>query len=144
MRITMREFQASNRRSFQCSVAGHDHVAERNAENAAIGFFGRLAEIDIGIFVMAEHIFLMINKLAYDVTNEFSPTEYRREKTMCELTLHVGKGASVGYPIPPGPITTVFYSEDEEDADFGLWIHNVLSSRERRKIIAEQWKAGIP
>lgn len=139
----MKEFMTSNRRSFQCSVADYDEVAERNAENTAFGFFGRLAEKDIGIFVMAEHIFVMINELAYDVTNESSPTEYRRDKTMCELTFHVGKGASISYPIPPGPITTVFYSEDEEDADFGLWIHNVLSSGERRKIIVEQWKDGI-
>ena len=41
------------------------------------------------------------------------------------------------------PVTTQFYSEDDEDADFGLWLHNVLSSDERTELIRERWKDGI-
>lgn len=37
------------------------------------------------------------------------------------------------------PVSTLHYSETEEDVNFGVWIFNVLSSTERRKILQDNW-----
>lgn len=37
------------------------------------------------------------------------------------------------------PFSTPSYSEVEEDADFGLWLCNILGSAERRGIFIEAW-----
>ncbi len=37
------------------------------------------------------------------------------------------------------PVSTMFYSEGEEDVDFGLWLLNVLNSNERRDLCTDNW-----
>jgi len=37
------------------------------------------------------------------------------------------------------PVSSMFYTEDEEEANFGLWLPNVLNSGERKKIILSVW-----
>ncbi|SIT25179.1 hypothetical protein SAMN05421788_106253 [Filimonas lacunae] len=29
------------------------------------------------------------------------------------------------------PVSTPFYTEDEEDANFGLWVYNIITNKER-------------
>jgi hypothetical protein len=36
-------------------------------------------------------------------------------------------------------VTTLTYSEEEEDVNFGLWLFNILKSRERQNILLDNW-----
>lgn len=35
------------------------------------------------------------------------------------------------------PVSSIFFSEDKEDCDFGLWLFNLLQSKERQEIFIE-------
>ena len=41
------------------------------------------------------------------------------------------------------PVSTMYYSEDQEDVDFGLWLNNILNSQERQSNLIRTWCKGI-
>jgi broad specificity polyphosphatase/5'/3'-nucleotidase SurE len=36
-------------------------------------------------------------------------------------------------------VSTIYYTEDYEDANFGFWLYSILTSEERKKIFLSNW-----
>ena len=68
--------------------------------------------------------------LSYDNSNNIGILNIQNQK----------KTISINYDSSAKPfISTLHYSEEEEDANFGLWLLNVLNSQERKEILLNNW-----
>lgn len=103
------------------------------------GQFERFNEIEIGLFAMKGELWICFNKTTQLVSPALSVTHVVTDLN-CKLTISVDEiqRVIVRYE-KPNPICTVFYSQDDEDVDFGLWLSNVLKSEERKQILIENW-----
>ncbi len=67
---------------------------------------------------------------------------YKRNNDYGELTIS-GKDANIVFNYPVNDkyfISTLTYTEEEEDVNFGLWLANILNSDERKRIILDNWQ----
>jgi hypothetical protein len=95
----------------------------------------------VGLFVVGEKLFLYLNGLASEVGEQRATASLHQDGLLHQLKLIVGGSVTtVVYDNPRSPVSTQFYSEDEEDADFGLWLTNVLNSDLRRKTFLHSWR----
>lgn len=94
----------------------------------------------VGLFVVGEKLFLYLNGLASEVCEQCATASLHQDGPLRQLKLLVGGSVTTITYTPPSPVSTQFYSEDEEDADFGLWLTNVLNSDERRKMALYSWR----
>lgn len=89
----------------------------------------------VGLFVAGEKLFLYLNGHASEVREPRALASLRRDGELRQLKLAMGGSMTTIDYIPGSPISTPFHTEDEEDADFGLWLTNVLDSDHRRDIM---------
>jgi len=145
MRVFLRNFFLVNDKiAIDVPVDKAGACGESNIENKTVGFYGCLGKDCVGLFAMRERLFVYINGKVSDVPGEGKPTSYSREQGLCVLRLSLGGEIHmISYCNARPSISTLTYSEDEEDADFGLWLHNVLASDERRRIVIGRWGNGI-
>jgi hypothetical protein len=95
----------------------------------------------VGLFVVGEKLFLYLNGLASEVLEQCATASLHQDGLLHLLKLTVGGSVTtVVYNNPRSPVSTQFYSEEEEDADFGLWLTNVLKSDLRRKTFLDSWR----
>jgi len=98
----------------------------------------------VGLFTHGSRLFVWIDGEVFEANEELT-VDYSKSGGLIELTLEHGQeNRKVKYVNSRKPVSTPYYSEDEVDADLGLWIHNVLSSHERTSDLVEQWRQGIP
>jgi len=147
MRVTLKDYFspetvsidfASNQPVLQsgCETEPSEGLENKN------GFFAKLGERTIGLFVANQSPFLMLDEQAYEIEPGNRLATYRREGVNCEVEICFGPvNARLKYKNTRTPVSTPYYSEDEEDADFGLWICNVLNSDERKRIMIDAWEA---
>lgn len=106
------------------------------------GLFEMLGGRTIGVFVDEQRPYLMLDEQAYAIEPGNRLATYRREGENCEVEISFGPvNARLKYKNTRTPVSTPYYSEDEEDADFGLWFCNVLNSDERKRIMINAWEA---
>jgi len=92
----------------------------------------------VGLLVFGGEVFLCWNGQPHPITSWNS--DWKNEAGSRSLKAIIGDQEFFTEYQSKEPVATQYYSEDEEDADFGLWLHNVLSSEVRRKGILEGWE----
>jgi hypothetical protein len=108
----------------------------------ASGLCSSLAGESVGLFVHAEALYFLWNGQSYPISSGCR-TCHTRDGAISKFSIDIaGEQLAVEYA-PDTPVSTPFYTEVEEDADFGLWLHNVLSSSERTTHIVHFWRKGI-
>jgi hypothetical protein len=142
MMILLKHFLSNDRAAIDFDIRETDYGP--NAQKKTVGFYSVLGNDRVGLFALEGKLFIFVNDDVGEVSNDTIDVRHSQRGTSCELELKInGRNYTVAYPSPLGPVSTQFYSEDEEDADFGLWLQSVLGSAERRKIILGQWSKGI-
>jgi hypothetical protein len=111
---------------------------ESDVQNGVRGQCSQLGDRFVGLFATRRRLFLWIDGDTIEVDHSVT-TSHRADVNTCVFSVHTaGKAYDARYD-KPLPVSTPFYSEDDEDADFGLWVHNVLNSDERKRIFFNSW-----
>jgi hypothetical protein len=105
----------------------------------ASGFYAHLDKDLVGLFVINGRLYICLNNIVHEVSPK-TTAEYSRNGDQREICLNLDQDKIViAYTNSREPVSTVFYSEEEEDVDFGLWLSNVLNSSERKQIAVDVW-----
>ncbi|MCP3926132.1 MAG: hypothetical protein GY714_26505, partial [Desulfobacterales bacterium] len=108
-----------------------------------VGVYSNLGENILGLFLISEKLFTLFNGEVLEFSS-FEEIYHKIDGDHRELSMKFGKrDYRCVYTITDDPVSTQFYSEDVEDVDFGLWLHNVLSSKERTQNLFKRWGGGI-
>lgn len=138
--LLLQDFLASKkRRAFDSSSGELSAAPEDAADQPARGYFAKLGDQNAFLYASAGKLVLRIGDescVFADQKTEFGGDGLR--------TLRVKKGDQavmrVSYPNPVNPPMELdFTFSEEEDFDFGLFIHNVLSSEDRVKFLIRKW-----
>jgi hypothetical protein len=139
MWITLQEFDSQALLSIEVSSNGDLANSLPTGTDKPAGRFARLGSSLVGLFQNSGRFYLFVDGLVLEAgdltTVEHSDRGLSRAITICRG----GRPLEIAYPKPRDPVDTPYYSEDPEDADFGLWLRNVLHSPERKRILAETW-----
>lgn len=99
------------------------------------GLYSELGDYRVGLFAAGNRSFLYLNGLGYDVQDRPVNASFHQEGEQRRLELRIGEiEVPIRYVNSRTPVSTLWYSECEEDADFGIWLTNMLSSEERLAI----------
>ncbi len=115
-----------------------------NAKGAekCCGLYAELSGKTVGLGVYDDRLFVMLDERAIEVDGSLSAL-HTADEELCKLVIEKGTDQfSFEYVNDNEPVSTPYYSETEEDADFGLWLSNVLSSPERKRIALGAWTSG--
>lgn len=94
------------------------------------GWFAELEGNVIGLFQDRGQAWLWWNEQVFPVTAG-RMTQLEKPNCVSILTVTLEERTLQAEYVASPPVSTLFYSEDEEDADFGLWLHRLLCSEER-------------
>lgn len=107
-----------------------------------IGLYDDLGGHTLGLFAGRFGLVMWWNEAWFPLTPQLQISHVAdgssRRLTICQPPIEI----KIDYQTNP-PVTTPFYSEDEEDVDFGLWLKNVLTSPERSETIFPIWRKGL-
>jgi hypothetical protein len=107
------------------------------------GVYGDLGKHRLALFALGSRLFLSLDGQTNEVRDQRVEAALHQDggERRLELVLD-GKAISLVYTNSPLPVSTPYYSEDEEDADFGLWLSNVLTSPQRLSTFLESWRGA--
>jgi uncharacterized protein YkuJ len=99
------------------------------------GIYQVFSGILIAFFCSSECLYLLLNEHVFLVDKELHVI-YNADGDLKKIGVlkHNEVVCEVTYKDDSAPVSTLTYVEDEEDANFGLWLSNVISSEERRSI----------
>jgi len=109
---------------------------------AIVGRYDKIESNLIALIADEGFIYLYINGLYYLVDNALNYELNRNSKTS---QMRVSKNGIINFELEyeyDVESSNIFYSEDPEDSDFGLWISNILDSEERMRIFLESNSDG--
>jgi len=87
-----------------------------------------------------EFLSLKIDELSFFVTDTFSIKYYIKNNRGALIVKDEDKSINIEYNLlEKYPVSTLYYSEEDEDANFGLWLSNVLNSEDRKTILLNSW-----
>ncbi len=125
------------------SIYVNETVGELVEHDLSVGFYSRLGDCIIGLFVAGKRLLLWWDSEILEV-NRCNEIKHIRKENIRKFSLNYdSKVYEITYKIYDDPVSTQFYSENEEDVDFGLWICNVLCSEERISMVEEAWADGV-
>lgn len=138
----LRNYQIYN----QCKILNTDGqlVDYQDTNDCDLEMKGRYAEIDglfLALFKSSEfEISLMVDDKIYPADNELI-IDFKEEngKSFLKAIYNKKKILDIAYPTPE-PMSTFYYTEESEDADFGEWIFNILNSDLRKSILLNAYK----
>jgi hypothetical protein len=89
---------------------------------------------------LSEQLILVVEK-QWISFNDISELKYERASETAILSIRTpDSDFSYRYNVSElKPVSTLWYSEEDEDVDFGLWLSLIYKSSERKKIILENW-----
>lgn len=125
--------------TFVPSVSGNNLCSTRQPQ----GIYCNLDGHCIGLFVLRGKLFLYLDGGASEVCEQAVTASLHHDRLHCRLKLALDGSITTVVYAPHSSVSTQFYSEDEEDADFGLWLTNVLNSELRRTTFVDSWRSGI-
>lgn len=131
MRICLRDFFSTAFEELEVTFEEPQIKLAQPSPDQQRGLFSRLGADRVGLFSIENRLFVYLNGIASEVDEGMSISY---ESNGDHRRLHIQIGTSLktfDYINTRAPASTPFYSEDEEDADFGLWLNNVLNSDER-------------
>jgi hypothetical protein len=141
--VVLKNFFSSKTTKVECAFDLPVEGVEMPSDHSAKGIYCNLDGRCIGLFVSGERLFLYLDGLAGEVCGTRVTAAHCQNGLLRQLDVTIdGSMTTVVYNNPRVPVSTQFYSEDEEDADFGLWLANVINSDARRSIILQSWRVG--
>ena len=114
-----------------------EHSGELESTTKTIGTYAKCANRIVGLFKNSNNKFsIFIDENFYKIDSDFNIEFDKKEKTSI-LTIKTGNGDSykLEYINDLEPISTLTYTEEDEDVDFGLWLFNILNSKDRISIL---------
>ena len=135
MQLHLKEFFSNKRMAVEADVA---ELGSCNPDALRdYGLYCKLDEECVGLFSFGGELFVYLNGAIRKVDNDTKAAFFQDgDSRQFELDLGSGKHV-ISYTNTMRPVSTQFWSESEEDADFGLWCSNVLNSEERRSIFKD-------
>ena len=83
---------------------------------------------------------LKVDDLVFNISDRFSIRYFDEDNYGFLNIKDEYKEIKLRYSIlSMGIVSTLFYSEEEEDVNFGLWLANVLNSGEKIAILLDTW-----
>ncbi len=109
---------------------------EINSETDTCGLYDIINDSIIALFTTSEDkIFVHLNNKTIEFDNN-TKIGFDEKNSICKLYVEKnGKRENIDYKQDDEPVSTLWYSESYEDVNIGLWIYNVLSSKERINIL---------
>jgi hypothetical protein len=106
---------------------------------ANCGFYFKTEKEElIMIFCVSSKLYVFLANVFYEVTENFYVVfNENGNSKLISLFQKDQKISMLEYIDDCENGSTIFYSEDKEDSNFGLWFKNVINSMERRKIFIE-------
>ncbi|WP_088256001.1 hypothetical protein [Fimbriiglobus ruber] len=140
MHITMKDFFATKQVVVDTSFDEPHNMNNPMPSQRPQGICSKLGDDAVGLFVVSKKLYIYLNGLASEVRGKRITASFHSEGENRKLNIAIGQSVkTIAYNNSELPVSTQFYSEDEEDADFGLWLTNVLNSDERRDIVIQSW-----
>lgn len=143
MKIPLKHYFSSSHQDFDIEFSGDDSYDLACDPDKCRGFYAELSGKTVGLCAIDGRLFILLEEKAYEATSSFS---IRHETKELSNNLIIESGTElhfITYENENSPVSTQFYSEDVEDADFGLWMSNVLNATERKMAILNSWSDGI-
>lgn len=106
------------------------------------GVYKKIDSYYIIVFSFNNNVFLIINNLIYSIDSIDFFIEYtKHDENRNSISIYVDSvlDVDISYYEEFKPVDTLFFSEEEEDVNFGLWLSNVLNNIERRNIFRNSW-----
>lgn len=103
------------------------------------GFYECLGGTFVAIFLIDTSLFLRIEDSYFKLDGHVT-SSHSINNDICVLTIEAGEGQSleVSYDYET-PLSTIFWTEDDEDVNFGVWISHIIQSQAKRDSIIETW-----
>lgn len=104
-----------------------------------LGLYDNLGSDCLGLYALRCELYLYINGSSFRISDGLtvSRVTFGREKKLNILDNQIYY--EVTYHCDRSPVSTPYYSEVEENVDFGLWMSNVLNSEDRKKRFLNAW-----
>jgi hypothetical protein len=119
----------------------HDGECQTPSRNPR-GIYCRLNDNVVGLFVFEKELYIFLNGIIDEVRGGGVAASFSSEGEDRQLRITIVQAVTtIFYKNSRLPVSTPFYSEDEEDCEFGLWLANILSSEERQEIAIQSWSA---
>lgn len=142
MKLLMKDYLSNTRKEFDVDLTCIEKPDASNHVGKCRGFFAEVSGKTIGLAEYGNRLYVMLDKRAVEVDDSIS-VYYSADGQTRKLVIEKGADQfSVEYITDNEPISTQYYSEDEEDADFGLWLSNVLNSPIRRSMLLSTWPSS--
>lgn len=139
MKLLMKDYFTNARREFDVDMPCLERVEAASHIERCRGFYADLSGKTVALAEYDGRLYVILGERAVEVDESMS---VRHSAEARNRRLVIEKGAerlSIEYINDREPVSTLFYSEDEVDADFGLWLSGVLSSPERKRFILSTW-----
>lgn len=142
MKLWLKHYFSTTRKEFEIALSGTP-PAENGSGEKCCGFYAVLSHTTVGLAACEDRLYVMIDETVFEVDAALS-VGYESEGQLNKLL--ISRGAEqycVEFVNGFAPVTTPYFSEDEEDADFGLWLSNTLNSPDRQNQVLEFWTRGF-
>lgn len=127
--------------SNQLTFIDYSKNIKEQKEESFHGIYDYLGEHFLALFKDWNHKIILILDNKWLPISTIKKISYRRNNNLDTLSIASEDNSyEVHYPAESFPEKcSVFWTEDDEDVNFGLWLSNVLNSIERKTIISENW-----
>ena len=143
MHITMKEFLSTKQVVVDATFEEPHNTNDLMPSQRPQGIYSILGDDTVGLFVIDKILYIYMNGNASEVRGNQITASFHSDGENRWLNITIRQSVNtIAYKNSEAPISTQFYSEDEEDADFGLWLTNVLGSEERREIVIQSWSVS--
>ena len=137
MKVLLRGYHSTPERKFEFEFnqnpSGRTHVPDYEM----LGWYDKLGDRDLGFFVLRKVLYFLIDGIAFEFS-EISSVDWSYVETgRVNLTIVTPRGEVSWSYEKPIPVSTIYWSEDDEDADFGLRVFNLSKSPMRRAALIE-------
>lgn len=141
MRVLLKDFYSTAIRDMEVTS---DELSEQvkvpSDKLQARGVVSDLGGHCVGLFVSESKLHLILDDAFFNIQSDAVSVSFNRDGDVRSLKVTVGERViCFVYSQAQLPVSTPYYTEDEEDADFGLWLANVLASNERCSIFVQSW-----
>jgi len=133
MKIYLQSFEEFDTVLELNSITQKHLIIKRKEIDTTCGFFSDYNTNVVGILCFKNAIWLYYNNLM-NKYNDNMKIEYIRNNNLARLSISDSQNEFIIRYLVDSPLSTLTYSEEDEDSDFGLWLSNILNSKERRLI----------
>lgn len=140
MKLRIHHFTGSKHTSIDLPNLPGDSVCDIDRFYGLYAYLGRTR---VALFVYKKAMWIGWDNKTIEVTSGLS-VSHSQDGSWRTLTISDQEIDLIAkYENVDPPVSTPYYSEDEEDTDFGLWLRNVLSTPERNETVVARWEKGF-